>query len=58
MTKHDYDDLNLKGFAYILQDLEEYVSNFNKPKEVKAKIPTTTNLYCAKTLCEELKTCL
>lgn len=55
MTKHDYDDLYLKSFVYTLQDLEGYVSNFNKPKEIKAKIPTTTNLYCAKTLFEELK---
>jgi hypothetical protein len=31
------------------------VSNFNKSKELKAKIPTTTNLYCAKALFEKFK---
>jgi hypothetical protein len=55
MTKHDYDDLDHRGFTYTLQDLGKYVSNFNKPKEMKAKIPTTTDLYCAKALYEEFK---
>jgi hypothetical protein len=54
MTKHDYNNLELKGFSYTLQGLEKYVLGFTKQK-TKVKTPTLIHLYYARTLLEELK---
>jgi hypothetical protein len=52
MTKHDYNNLKLKGFSYTPQGPEKYVVGFTKQK-TKVKTPSMIRLYYARTLLEE-----